>query len=85
MVSQGRRQDAQSQLGRMYASGRGVWKDDTEAAKWYRQAADQYRKAANFGNEHGQYAVGKMHFAGEGVPQDYAEDRITCWHICGSI
>ena len=44
MVSQGGRSGlcvAQVQLGYMYDHGQGVTKDDTEALKWYRKAADQ--------------------------------------------
>ena len=33
--------DSQSNLGRMYANGLGVPKDDKLAVKWYRLAADQ--------------------------------------------
>src|SRR6266700_2744667 len=32
---------AQNNLGLMYAEGRGIAKDDTEAVRWYRQAAAQ--------------------------------------------
>ena len=32
--------DAQYNLGVMYANGRGVTQDDTEAVRWYRLAAD---------------------------------------------
>ena len=44
--------DTRSQyaLGLMYASGRGVPKDETEADKWYRKAMEQYRKAAGNGD-----------------------------------
>ena len=33
--------EAQKNLGKMYADGRGVAKDRAEAVKWYRKAADQ--------------------------------------------
>ena len=41
---------AQASLGRLYASGRGVPKDLTEAAKWYRQALEKIRPDADNGN-----------------------------------
>ena len=41
---------AQASLGRLYASGRGVPKDLTEAAKWYRQALEKLRPDADNGN-----------------------------------
>jgi hypothetical protein len=50
----------------MYAKGRGVPKDDTEAVKWYRLAAGQ-------GNAKAQSNLGVMYDLGRGVPQDYAE------------
>jgi eukaryotic-like serine/threonine-protein kinase len=44
------RGSAQASLGRLYASGRGVPKDLTEAAKWYRQALEKIRPEADNGN-----------------------------------
>ena len=41
-------------------------KDDTEAVKWYRKAADQ-------GFVQAQYNLAAMYDSGQGVPQDYAE------------
>ena len=38
--------DAQFQLAWLYYDGDGVPQDDTEAAKWYRLAADQGHEAA---------------------------------------
>jgi TPR repeat protein len=58
--------EAQAGLGFMYAIGKGVPKDDKEAAKWYRLAADQ-------GNVFAQFSLAGMYDAGEGVPQDYKE------------
>ena len=58
--------DAQFNLGVMYANGRGVPEDDTEAVRWYRLAADQ-------GNAAAQVNLGIRYDIGEGVPQDYAE------------
>ena len=57
---------AQHNLGVMYASGRGVTKDEVEAVKWYRKAADQgYAKA--------QYNLGLMYDNGRGVAKDEVE------------
>ena len=39
--------------------------DYTEAAKWFRKAADQ-------GNADAQYGLGLLYFKGLGVPQNYA-------------
>jgi len=44
---------------------RGVPQDYTEAAKWFRKAADQ-------GNADAQYGLGLLYFKGLGVPQNYA-------------
>jgi len=58
--------DAQDNLGVMYATGRGVAKDDTEAARLYRLAADQ-------GHAGGQFNLGWMYANGKGVAKDDAE------------
>jgi len=50
----------------MYANGQGVPKDDAQAIKWFREAADQ-------GNATAQGVVGNMYLKGQGVPQDYVE------------
>lgn len=57
---------AQTLVGLMYATGRGVPQDDKEAVKWYRLSADQ-------GVANAQYLLGKMYRLGRGVPQDYKE------------
>ena len=44
----------------MYANGRGVEKDETEAAIWYRKAAEQ-------GNATAQLMLGSMYANGRGV------------------
>ena len=50
----------------MYANGQGVLKDDAEAVKWFRLAADQdYAKA--------QFYLGFMYANGQGVLKDDAE------------
>jgi TPR repeat protein len=59
--------EAQYEVGHIFASGdKGIEKDDAEAAKWFRKAADQ-------GNADGQYKLGFIFYNGQGVPQDYAE------------
>ena len=40
--------EAQFNLGVMYANGRGVPQDDSEAVRWYRLAADQGHAGAQF-------------------------------------
>jgi uncharacterized protein len=54
---------AQTRLGGMYASGRGVPQDLAEALSWYRKAAEQ-------GDASAQFSLGAMYFSGRGVPQD---------------
>jgi TPR repeat protein len=50
----------------MYAAGRGVAQDESAAAWWYRQAAEQ-------GHADAQLALGEMYAEGRGVAQDDAE------------
>jgi uncharacterized protein len=50
----------------MYAHGQGVAKDDREAVKWYRLAAQQ-------GNVGAQVLLGMMYSGGRGVAQDSRE------------
>jgi TPR repeat protein len=55
----------QHYLGDTYRFGRGVAKDEAEAARWYQKAADQnYAPAA--------YALGFLYESGQGVAQDDA-------------
>ena len=60
-------------LGAMYDFGTGVPKDDAEAGRWYRLAADQ-------GNANAQYNLGNMYSDGAGVPQDDAK-AIRWWRL----
>ena len=53
----------QAGLGMMYAEGRGVPQDDTEAVQWFRKAAEQ-------GHSLGQNNLGWMYREGRGVPRD---------------
>ena len=54
----------QNNLGVMYSRGRGVRKDDSEAVRWYRRAAEQ-------GHALGQFNLGNMYRDGRGVARDY--------------
>jgi TPR repeat protein len=57
---------AQCNLGVMYANGRGVEPDDTEAVRWFRRAAEQdYARA--------QCNLGVLYENGRGVKQDDTE------------
>ena len=49
-----------------YTTGNGVLKDNKEAAKWYRKAADQ-------GDADAQFLLGNIYYDGEGVLKDYKE------------
>jgi TPR repeat protein len=50
----------------MYQNGQGIPKDDAEAIKWYRKAADQgYAEAQTY--------LGTMYQDGQGVPKDDVE------------
>ena len=57
---------AQYKLGLMYATGRGVLKDEAEAVRWYRLAAEQGVASAQFN-------LGVMYANGRGVLKDEAE------------
>ena len=54
---------SQYNLGVMYRMGKGVARDDKEAAKWYKLAADQ-------GDAGSQFLLGYMYLNGIGVPQN---------------
>lgn len=57
---------AQESLGNMYVSGEGVPEDLTEAAKWYRKAAEQ-------SDNSGQLSLGLCHDNGIGVEKSFVE------------
>ena len=57
---------AQTNLGVMYANGRGVRKDQREAVRWYRKAAEQ-------GHARAQTNLGFMYEKGRGVGKDNRE------------
>jgi TPR repeat protein len=50
----------------MFETGRGVPQNYTEAAMWYRRAAEQ-------GDSLAQYSLGLLYDRGQGVPQDVVE------------
>jgi TPR repeat protein len=58
--------NAQNSLGLIFYYGEEVTKDFTEAAKWYRLAADQ-------GYAYAQFNLGGMYYSGEGVTKDFTE------------
>lgn len=68
--------EAQRHLGTRYAKGEGVPKDEVEAAKWYRKAADQNRPAA-------QKALAYCYADGTGVTKDEVE-AYKWWLLSGS-
>jgi TPR repeat protein len=59
---------AQSQLGQLYANGRGVPQDYATARGWYEKAAAQ-------GNTWAQAQLGQLYANGRGVPQDNKKAR----------
>jgi TPR repeat protein len=63
--------DAKAQyiLGEAYENGEGVSEDDTQAAFWYRKAAEQENALA-------QFDLGGLYYDGKGVTQDYAQAAI---------
>ena len=58
--------DAQALVGRMYADGRGVRQDNTEAVRWFRHAAEQ-------GHDLAQAELGFRHLLEIAVPRDDIE------------
>ena len=59
---------AQSQLGQLYANGRGMAQDYATARGWYEKAAAQ-------GHAWAQTQLGQLYADGRGVPQDYKKAR----------
>jgi TPR repeat protein len=64
-------QEAQFKLGSLYYSGNEVKQDYTQAALWYRRAAQQ-------GNVDAQYSLGNMFLMGEGIGQD--DSQAAQWY-----
>lgn len=58
--------DAQYEIGRLYAKGKGVWHNYPEAAKWYLLAAQQ-------GHVEAQLSLGILYEEGTGVPRDLSK------------
>ena len=58
--------ESEMELGRRYNKGEGVVKDQVEAAKWYRKAADQNDADA-------QYNLAICYERGDGVAEDWVE------------
>jgi TPR repeat protein len=63
----------QTGLGIMYLEGDGVPKNDAEAVKWFRMAAEQGDAGSRFGVVTAQFYLGIMYVNGWGVPQDFPE------------
>ena len=60
---------AQYLMGQMYRNGYGVAKDEAEAVKWFRKAADQDDARA-------QYNLGVRYYFGKGVAKDKEKARL---------
>lgn len=67
----------QTMLGIRYLEGDGVLKNDAEAIKWFRKAAEQSDADSHYGAAFGvvtaQFYLGLMYVQGWGVPQDFPE------------
>lgn len=59
---------AQRNIGLLYQSGRGVARDSSEAARWFRRAAEA-------GFDRAQANLAALYLNGDGVEQDHAEAR----------
>ncbi|MCW5751791.1 MAG: sel1 repeat family protein [Alphaproteobacteria bacterium] len=59
---------AQRNIGLLYQSGRGVARDTSEAARWFRRAAEA-------GFDRAQANLAALYLNGDGVAQDYGEAR----------
>lgn len=66
---------AQYYVGRMYVDGKGVPRDDAEAVKWFRRAAEPAAGDPGFhdGSTEAQASLGFMYLNGRGVPEDLIE------------
>jgi hypothetical protein len=58
-------------LGLMFEEGLGVARSDSEAAEWYRRAAER-------GNPDAQFSLGVMYEDGRGVPQ--SDSEAVAWY-----
>ena len=68
--------EAQNYLGQLYASGRGVPQDYSQARQWYEKAAAQ-------GHALAQNNLAELYYAGLGVPQD--DVRAYMWVSLAAI
>ena len=68
--------DDQQIIAMNYENGEGVGQDYSEAAKWYRRAAEQ-------GNTYAQYKLGCFYRDGKGVATDIQEERR--WFHCAAV
>jgi TPR repeat protein/S1-C subfamily serine protease len=64
---------AMTNLSSMYREGRGLAKDEAEAARWSRQLVDWARPAAATGKARAMWILGSSYKHGYGVAQDSAE------------
>jgi TPR repeat protein len=71
-----REAEAQYNMGVYHAQGTGGNKDDQEAARWY-------RKAANQGHPHAQHNLGLLYTKGQGLPKDLVAAN-TWFRIAGA-
>ena len=80
MVPEGdepRNAGVQFYLGEIYATGDDLFinpsvsKDEAEAIKWYRRAAEQ-------GHDYAQFRLGEMYVIGIGVTKN--DDKAMCWY-----
>jgi TPR repeat protein len=64
---------ARTVLGLIHLNGRGVPKDEVQAARWFRLAAED-------GDAQAQFHLGNLYSEGLGVPQDHAE-AVKWYHL----
>jgi hypothetical protein len=70
--------DAQMLMGKMYANGKGVLKDDVQAAAWY-------WKAASAGNIEAQLALSGAYADGKGVPRSDDIANFWQWKVADAL
>jgi uncharacterized protein len=68
--------EAQYKLGVLYASGKGIAQDYSQAVKWQRRAAEQ-------GFVQAQCSLGSMYANGQGVEQNFAE-AVKWWRLAAA-
>jgi serine/threonine protein kinase/TPR repeat protein len=65
-ATDGRNSEAMYQLGDLYASGRGVDRDEAQAVEWFQKSAELFWPPAI-------YALGEFYYFGKGVPKNYPQ------------